>query len=108
MRTVAYAIHSLANNTLKTWHRRITTYGHVPTPADQDFARRNLQAKVYQAICEEGCKWMPPDSAAGTPAGANAGAPAGAYDTAEKFAIFTSSSGYAAHGAGIWTPPSRE
>eukprot|EP00959_Pyramimonas_sp_CCMP1952_P354114 7419086-Pyramimonas_sp.AAC.1 len=67
--TFVYTIQSSVNNTLKTWHRRNTTYGNVPTLADQDFALRNLRAKVYQAIYEEGRKWMPPDSAAGTHAG---------------------------------------
>eukprot|EP00959_Pyramimonas_sp_CCMP1952_P157057 3284337-Pyramimonas_sp.AAC.1 len=66
---LAFTIQSLVNNTLITWHRRNTSYGNAPTPADQDFALRNLQAKVYQAIYEEGSKWMPPDSMAGTPAG---------------------------------------
>eukprot|EP00959_Pyramimonas_sp_CCMP1952_P374421 7841149-Pyramimonas_sp.AAC.1 len=53
---------------------------------------------------EEGSKWLPPDSAAGAPPGVNAGTPAGAADTAEKFDMFTSGSGSAAHGVGIWTP----
>eukprot|EP00959_Pyramimonas_sp_CCMP1952_P356916 7473748-Pyramimonas_sp.AAC.1 len=82
---------SLVDNTLKTWHRTNTAFGNVPTPADQDFALRSVQARVYQARYGEGSKWMLPDSAAGTPAGANAGAPAGANGTAEKFDIFTSS-----------------
>eukprot|EP00959_Pyramimonas_sp_CCMP1952_P023629 496718-Pyramimonas_sp.AAC.1 len=54
---------------LKTRRRRSTSRGNVPTPADQDFALRNLQAMVYQAIYEEGSKWMPLDTMAGTPAG---------------------------------------
>eukprot|EP00959_Pyramimonas_sp_CCMP1952_P283668 5929741-Pyramimonas_sp.AAC.1 len=103
-------IQSLVNNTLKTWHRRITPYGDVTTPADQDFSLRNLQAKVYQGIYEEGSKCMPPDSMAGSqPAGVNAGAPSGADDAVEKFDIFTwSSSSAAQHGAGVRTPPSLE
>eukprot|EP00959_Pyramimonas_sp_CCMP1952_P105290 2200962-Pyramimonas_sp.AAC.1 len=96
--TFAFAIQSLVNNTM-TWHRRNAPFGTNPTSADQDFALRNLQAKVYQAIYEEGTKWTPPDAQAGTPAEVD--------DTAEKFEICTSSSGSAAqHGTGIWAPPS--
>eukprot|EP00959_Pyramimonas_sp_CCMP1952_P034343 719816-Pyramimonas_sp.AAC.2 len=75
------------------------SFGATPTSADKDFALRKLQAKVYQAIYEEGTKWMPPD--------AQAGAPAEGGDVVEKFDIFPSSSGSAAqHDTGIWTPPS--
>eukprot|EP00959_Pyramimonas_sp_CCMP1952_P193354 4043488-Pyramimonas_sp.AAC.1 len=67
------------------------SFGTAPTSADKDFAFRNLQAKIYQAIYEEGAKWTPPDAQAGTPAEVD--------DTAEKFDIFTSSSSSAAqHG----------
>eukprot|EP00959_Pyramimonas_sp_CCMP1952_P111424 2330753-Pyramimonas_sp.AAC.1 len=53
----------------------------------------------YQATYEEGNMWTPPDARAGTPAEVD--------DAAEKFDIFTSSSGSAAeHGTGIWTAPS--
>eukprot|EP00959_Pyramimonas_sp_CCMP1952_P318029 6655312-Pyramimonas_sp.AAC.1 len=98
--TFAFAIQSLVNNTLKTWHHRNTSSGSIPTLAGQDFAMRNLQASVYQAIYE-GSKWMPLD--------AKAGAPAGGDDAAEKFDIFTSRSGSAAQrGTGTWTPPSLE
>eukprot|EP00959_Pyramimonas_sp_CCMP1952_P104019 2174209-Pyramimonas_sp.AAC.1 len=41
----AFTIQSLVNNTLKTWHRRKTSFGTNPTSADQEFALRNLQAK---------------------------------------------------------------
>eukprot|EP00959_Pyramimonas_sp_CCMP1952_P249865 5223603-Pyramimonas_sp.AAC.1 len=62
---LSYAIQPMVNNNLKTWHRRNTVHGSNPTPADQDFALRNLQAKIYRAIHDEGSKWAPPDSAAG-------------------------------------------
>eukprot|EP00959_Pyramimonas_sp_CCMP1952_P177409 3708248-Pyramimonas_sp.AAC.1 len=74
--TLDCTIQSLMNNTLKTWHHRNTHFGSIPTPADQEFALRNLQAKVYQAIYEEGNKWIPPDVKAGTLAGVD--------DAAEK------------------------
>eukprot|EP00959_Pyramimonas_sp_CCMP1952_P225915 4724277-Pyramimonas_sp.AAC.1 len=61
------------------------SFGTNPTSADKDFALRNWQAKIYQAIYEEGTKWTPPD--------ARAGAPAEGDDAAEKFNIFTPSSG---------------
>eukprot|EP00959_Pyramimonas_sp_CCMP1952_P070495 1472432-Pyramimonas_sp.AAC.1 len=57
---------------------------------------------------EKCSKRMPPDNAAGTPAGVIAGAPDGADDTAEKFDILISTSGSSAHGTGIRTPPSLE
>eukprot|EP00959_Pyramimonas_sp_CCMP1952_P305264 6388258-Pyramimonas_sp.AAC.1 len=73
------------------------SFGTAPTSSDKDFALRNWQAKIFQAIYEEGAKWTPPDAQARTPA----------EDTAEKFDISTSSSGSAAqHGTGIWAPPS--
>eukprot|EP00959_Pyramimonas_sp_CCMP1952_P067725 1413482-Pyramimonas_sp.AAC.1 len=86
--TFAFPIQPLVNNIVKTWHRRNTSFGTDPVSADQDFALRNLQANVYQAIYEEGTKWTPPD--------AQAGALAEGGDAAEKFDIFTSSSGSAA------------
>eukprot|EP00959_Pyramimonas_sp_CCMP1952_P396128 8299786-Pyramimonas_sp.AAC.1 len=55
---------------------------------DQDFAARNLQAKVYQAICEEGAKWTPPYSRAGQPA--TAGQPAASSGAAVRYDVFTS------------------
>eukprot|EP00959_Pyramimonas_sp_CCMP1952_P189178 3957109-Pyramimonas_sp.AAC.1 len=55
-----FTIQSLVNNTLKTWRRRNTCFGGAPTAAGKDFALRNLQAKIYQAIYEEGTKWTPP------------------------------------------------
>eukprot|EP00959_Pyramimonas_sp_CCMP1952_P309889 6484681-Pyramimonas_sp.AAC.1 len=64
--TFAFTIQSLANNTLETWYRRNTSFGTDPTSADKDFALRNLQAKVYQAIYEEGTKWTSPGAQAGT------------------------------------------
>eukprot|EP00959_Pyramimonas_sp_CCMP1952_P086202 1802957-Pyramimonas_sp.AAC.1 len=97
--TLTFTIQSLANNTLRTWHRRNASCGTTPTSADKDFALHDLQAKIYQAIHEEGNNWTPPDTHAGTPAEEN--------DTVEKFDSFTSSSSSAAqHGTGIWTPPS--
>eukprot|EP00959_Pyramimonas_sp_CCMP1952_P288709 6037690-Pyramimonas_sp.AAC.1 len=78
--TIAFTIQSLVRNTLKTWHRRNACFGNNLTSADQDFARRNWQAKVYQAIHEEGAKWTPPDAQAGTPAEVD--------DTSEKYDIF--------------------
>eukprot|EP00959_Pyramimonas_sp_CCMP1952_P246622 5154425-Pyramimonas_sp.AAC.1 len=90
--TLAFAIQSLVNNTLNTWHRRNTSYGNVRAPADPDFALRNLQANVDRANARSAAR-----------------APAGEDDAAEKFDIFSSSSGSAAqHGTGIWTPPSLE
>eukprot|EP00959_Pyramimonas_sp_CCMP1952_P275814 5765118-Pyramimonas_sp.AAC.1 len=95
--TFAFTIQSLVKNILKTWHRRNLSFGTDPTSADKDFALRNLQAKVYQAIYEEGTKWTSPD--------AKAGAPAEGDDAAEKFDSFTSSSDPAAqHGTGMSTP----
>eukprot|EP00959_Pyramimonas_sp_CCMP1952_P434896 9106345-Pyramimonas_sp.AAC.1 len=66
--TLAFTIQSLVNNTLKTWHRRNTSFGADPTSAEKDFALRNLQAKVDQAIHEKGAKWTLPDAQAGAPA----------------------------------------
>eukprot|EP00959_Pyramimonas_sp_CCMP1952_P160655 3359728-Pyramimonas_sp.AAC.1 len=60
-KTHAFAIQSWVNSTLKTWRHRNTSFGNAPTPADQDFALRNLQAKVHQAISGEDSKWTPPD-----------------------------------------------
>eukprot|EP00959_Pyramimonas_sp_CCMP1952_P030507 639568-Pyramimonas_sp.AAC.1 len=48
--TLAFTIQSLVNNTLKTCHRRNTSFGTNPTSADRDFALGNLQAKIYRAI----------------------------------------------------------
>eukprot|EP00959_Pyramimonas_sp_CCMP1952_P146060 3058478-Pyramimonas_sp.AAC.1 len=64
--TFAYAVQSLVNNNLETWHRRKASFRANPNSADRDFAKRNLQAKVNQAIYEEGNKWTPPDAQAGT------------------------------------------
>eukprot|EP00959_Pyramimonas_sp_CCMP1952_P177247 3704959-Pyramimonas_sp.AAC.1 len=63
-----FTIESLVDNTMQTWHRGNACFGTNPTSADKDFASRNLQAKVYQAIYEEGTKWTPPDAQAGAPA----------------------------------------
>eukprot|EP00959_Pyramimonas_sp_CCMP1952_P205238 4292080-Pyramimonas_sp.AAC.1 len=62
--TLTFTIQSLVDNTSGTWHRRDTCFGTNPTSVDKDFALRNLQAKVYQAIYEEGAKWTPPDAQA--------------------------------------------
>ncbi len=91
--TLAFTILVFVNNILKTWHRRNASFGIIPTSADQDFASRNLRAKVHRAMCEDGGKWTPPDK--------TAGAPAGVSDRAEKLDVFTSNSGSAAHGAGV-------
>eukprot|EP00959_Pyramimonas_sp_CCMP1952_P438767 9185981-Pyramimonas_sp.AAC.1 len=78
--TLAFTIQSLVNITLKTWHRRNASFGATPTSADRDVALRNLQAKVYQAIYEEGNMCMPPDAKAGTLAEGD--------DAAETFDVF--------------------
>eukprot|EP00959_Pyramimonas_sp_CCMP1952_P129074 2699164-Pyramimonas_sp.AAC.1 len=52
--TFAFTVQSLVNNTLRTWHRGTMSFGTTPTSADKDFAFRNSQAKIYQAINEEG------------------------------------------------------
>eukprot|EP00959_Pyramimonas_sp_CCMP1952_P137899 2886400-Pyramimonas_sp.AAC.1 len=54
--------------------------GTTPTSADKDFALRSVQAKIDQAIYEEGTKWTPPDAQAGTPADVDG--------AAEKFDFF--------------------
>eukprot|EP00959_Pyramimonas_sp_CCMP1952_P343932 7203834-Pyramimonas_sp.AAC.1 len=75
------------------------SFGTTSTSADKDSALRDVQAKIYKAIYEEGTKW--------TPSAAQAGAPAEVDDAAEKFYIFILSSGSAAkRGTGIWMPPS--
>eukprot|EP00959_Pyramimonas_sp_CCMP1952_P220273 4605405-Pyramimonas_sp.AAC.1 len=56
------------------------SFGTTPTSAAKDFALRNLQAKIDQAIYVEGTKWTPPDAQAGTPAEVDA--------AAEKFDTF--------------------
>eukprot|EP00959_Pyramimonas_sp_CCMP1952_P306140 6407030-Pyramimonas_sp.AAC.1 len=56
------------------------SFGTTPTSADKDFALRTLQAKIDQAMYEEGAKWTPPD--------AQAGALSEGGDAAEKFDIF--------------------
>eukprot|EP00959_Pyramimonas_sp_CCMP1952_P221827 4637632-Pyramimonas_sp.AAC.1 len=87
---------------------------------DLDFAVRALQAKVYQAIYDEGTKWTPPDSRADQPA--TAGQPAASSGAAERFDVYTSSSaspispgGSVAHSpdtdpsqVAAWTPPTLE
>eukprot|EP00959_Pyramimonas_sp_CCMP1952_P304999 6383180-Pyramimonas_sp.AAC.2 len=97
--TLSYSIQSMVDNTLKTWRRRSTLHSGKPTPADQDFAVGDLQAKVYQAIHAEGSKWAPPNRHAGQPA--TAGQPAASSNAAEKYETYTSSSGSGAHGTGF-------
>eukprot|EP00959_Pyramimonas_sp_CCMP1952_P308006 6446265-Pyramimonas_sp.AAC.1 len=111
--TSVYAIQSMVDNALMTWRQKKTLYSCKPKPADPDFAVRNLQAKVYQAMCKEGSKWTPPDSHAGQPA--TAGQPAASSGTAERYDVYASSSAApvllgdsAALGTGIRTPPSLE
>eukprot|EP00959_Pyramimonas_sp_CCMP1952_P362645 7594542-Pyramimonas_sp.AAC.1 len=93
----------MVDNAFKILRRRNTFYSGRPTPADQDVAAKNLRAKVYQAICKGGSKWMPPNSNAGQPA--TAGQPAAPGDAAEGYDIYASSSECAAHGAGTWATP---
>eukprot|EP00959_Pyramimonas_sp_CCMP1952_P127612 2669291-Pyramimonas_sp.AAC.1 len=78
----------MVNITRKTWYPSIAVSGGMPAPADQDFAVRNLQAKVYQAIYKEGSKWAAPNSQAGQPS--IAGQAAASSDAAEKCDTFTS------------------
>eukprot|EP00959_Pyramimonas_sp_CCMP1952_P121041 2530674-Pyramimonas_sp.AAC.1 len=43
---LAYAIQPMVDNTLTAWRRRNSLHSGKPTPVDQDFAARNLQAKA--------------------------------------------------------------
>eukprot|EP00959_Pyramimonas_sp_CCMP1952_P083886 1754435-Pyramimonas_sp.AAC.1 len=62
--TPACVIQSMVDNALKTWCHKIRCTVATPRPLIRTSPRGTLQAKVDQAIREEGSKWAPPDGPA--------------------------------------------